>query len=207
MPNETTSLRAAGNSAPARRAPQAPRRRRRREDSCRRTGQPNHYRDHADREIYDSDERCCVASKARRCGDQEESAATCSVTRPAVAPLVAIHSPAITSAVAAHPWASSSIGEVVSLKPATISATSPNVRNSWTPEPRIARLEFDDGPDECLLRSFRSGLLGARRRREQPAVLATHQRPMKCQECCGAEGDGDLADASWTEENRPESEQ
>ena len=157
MPNETASLRAAGNSAPARRAPQAPRRRRRREDSCRRTGQPNHYRDHADREIYDSDERCCVASKARRCGDQEESAATCSVTRPAVAPLVAIHSPAITSAVAAHPWASSSIGELVSLKPATISATSPNVRNSWTPEPRIARLEFDDGPDECLVRSFRSG--------------------------------------------------
>ena len=27
-----------------------------------------------------------------------------------------------------------------------------DVRNPWTAEPRIARLEFDDGPDECLVR-------------------------------------------------------
>jgi hypothetical protein len=39
------------------------------------------------------------------------------------------------------------------------------------------------------------------------AVLATHQRLMKRQERRGPEGDGDLSDASWTEEERPESAQ
>jgi hypothetical protein len=43
--------------------------------------------------------------------------------------------------------------------------------NPWTAEPRIARLEFDDDVDECLVRPCRSWFLGARRRREQPAVL------------------------------------
>ncbi len=33
----------------------------------------------------------------------------------------------------------------------------------WTAEPRIARLQFDDGPDEGLVRSLRSGLLRAGR--------------------------------------------
>ena len=80
-----------------------------------------------------------------------------------------------------------------------------DARNPWTAEPRIARLEFDDGLDECLVRPFRAGLPRARRRREQPAVLATHQGLMKRQERRGAEGDGDLSDASWTEEERPES--
>src|SRR5215510_2200395 len=32
--------------------------------------------------------------------------------------------------------------------------------NPWTAEARIARLEFDDGLDKCLVRPFRSGLLG-----------------------------------------------
>lgn len=31
-------------------------------------------------------------------------------------------------------------------------------RNPWTAEPRITRLKFDDGLDECLARSLRSGL-------------------------------------------------
>src|SRR5262245_27636115 len=75
----------------------------------------------------------------------------------------------------------------------------------WTAEPRIARLEFDDGLDECLVRPFRAGLPRARRRREQPAVLATHQRLMKRQERRRAEGDGDLSDAFGTEEERAES--
>src|SRR5712692_4155247 len=35
--------------------------------------------------------------------------------------------------------------------------------------------------------------------------IATHQRLMKRQERRGAYGDGDLSDASWTEEERPES--
>ena len=39
-----------------------------------------------------------------------------------------------------------------------------DARNPRTAEPRIARLEFDDGLDECLARPLRSGLLRARRR-------------------------------------------
>ena len=78
-------------------------------------------------------------------------------------------------------------------------------RNPWTAEPRIAQLELDDGLDECLARPLRSGLLRARARREQSAVLATHQRLMKRQERRGAYADGDLSDSSWTEEERPES--
>src|SRR4029077_12035127 len=50
-----------------------------------------------------------------------------------------------------------------------------------------------------------AGLFGTRARREQAAVLATHQRGMKRQECRGAYGDGDLSDASGTEEERTES--
>ncbi len=34
-----------------------------------------------------------------------------------------------------------------------------DARNPWTAEPRIARLEFDDGLDECLVRPFRPGFL------------------------------------------------
>jgi hypothetical protein len=45
--------------------------------------------------------------------------------------------------------------------------------DSWTAESRIARLEFDDGPDDAFVRPFRSGLLRAGPRREQPPVLAT----------------------------------
>jgi hypothetical protein len=39
-----------------------------------------------------------------------------------------------------------------------------DARNPWTAESRIARLEFDDGLDECVVRPFRSGSLGAWRR-------------------------------------------
>ena len=58
-----------------------------------------------------------------------------------------------------------------------------DARDPWTAEPWIARLELDDGLDECLVRPFRSGLLRVRRRRKQPAVFATHQGLMKRQEC------------------------
>src|SRR5262245_42128872 len=80
-----------------------------------------------------------------------------------------------------------------------------DVRDPWAAEPRIARVEFDDGLDERLVRPFRAGLRRAKRRREQPAVLATHQGLMKRQERRGAEGNGDLSDASRTEEERSES--
>ena len=80
-----------------------------------------------------------------------------------------------------------------------------DARDPWTAEPRIARLELDDGLDECLARALRAWLLGTLARREQAAVLATHQRGMKRQACRGAYGDGDLADASGTEEERTES--
>src|SRR4029077_11843638 len=39
-----------------------------------------------------------------------------------------------------------------------------DARNPWTAEARIARLEFDDGLDECLVRPCRAGLPRARRR-------------------------------------------
>jgi hypothetical protein len=39
-----------------------------------------------------------------------------------------------------------------------------DARNPGTAETRIARLELDDGLDECLAWPFRSGLLGARAR-------------------------------------------
>src|SRR5713101_7599846 len=54
-----------------------------------------------------------------------------------------------------------------------------DARNPWTAEPRIARLELDDGLDERLARALRSGLLRAPARCEQSAVLATHQRLLK----------------------------
>src|SRR5712692_8451336 len=77
--------------------------------------------------------------------------------------------------------------------------------NPRTAEPRIARLELDDGLDECRARSLRSGLLGAVAPREQSVVLATHQRLMKRLKRRRVYRDGDLSDASWTEEERPES--
>src|SRR2546426_7128874 len=39
-----------------------------------------------------------------------------------------------------------------------------DTRNPWTPEPRIARLELDDGLDECLAWPLWSGLPWARAR-------------------------------------------
>ena len=80
-----------------------------------------------------------------------------------------------------------------------------DARDSWTAEPRIARLELDDSLDECLARTLRAGLLRARARREQAAVLSTHQRGMKRHKCRGAHGDRELSDASGTEEERSES--
>jgi hypothetical protein len=79
-----------------------------------------------------------------------------------------------------------------------------DARNPWAAEPRIARLEFDDGLDECLVRPFRAGLPRAPRRREQPTVLSSYQRLMKRQERRRAERDGDFSDAFWIEEERPE---
>jgi hypothetical protein len=52
---------------------------------------------------------------------------------------------------------------------------------------------------------FGPGFFEHRARREQSAVLATHQRLMKRQERRGAYADGDLSDSSWTDEERPES--
>jgi hypothetical protein len=77
-----------------------------------------------------------------------------------------------------------------------------DARNSWTAEPRIARLELDDRLDECLVRPFRTGLLRTWRGGEQPAVFSTRQSLMKCEERRGAQGDGDLSDASSAEEER-----
>jgi hypothetical protein len=80
-----------------------------------------------------------------------------------------------------------------------------DARNPRTAEPGIARLELDDGLDECVARLLRSGRPPALARREQSAVLATHQRLMKRQERRGAPADGDLPDSSGTEEKRRQS--
>src|SRR5262249_4091700 len=39
-----------------------------------------------------------------------------------------------------------------------------DARTPWTAEPRIARLEFNDSPDECRVRPFRPALFRARPR-------------------------------------------
>src|SRR5262249_56716999 len=78
-----------------------------------------------------------------------------------------------------------------------------DARNPWTAESRIARLKFDDGPDEGLVRPFRPALLRAPPRREQPAVLATHQRLMQRQERRRAQGHGELSNPASIEEERP----
>src|SRR6516165_8608729 len=53
-----------------------------------------------------------------------------------------------------------------------------DARNPWTAEPRIARREVNDGPDECFVRPVRPALCRARPRGEQSPVRATHQRLM-----------------------------
>ena len=50
-----------------------------------------------------------------------------------------------------------------------------DARDPWAAEPRIARLELDDGADECLTRTLRTGLSRMRVRREEAAILATCQ--------------------------------
>ena len=80
-----------------------------------------------------------------------------------------------------------------------------NAGNPWTAEPRIARFEFDDGSDKGFVRALRSRFLRARPRREQPGILATHQRLMKRQKRGGAEGDGELSNPARIEEERLES--
>ena len=73
------------------------------------------------------------------------------------------------------------------------------------PNRGLRDLSFDDGLDECVARPLRSGLLPARARGEQSAVLAMHQRLMTRQECRGAQADGDLPDSPKTEEERRQS--
>ena len=54
-------------------------------------------------------------------------------------------------------------------------------------------------------RPLRSGLLRARLDENSRRLIASHQGWMERQECRGLDGDGGLSDASWTEEERPES--
>src|SRR5206468_12611202 len=57
-----------------------------------------------------------------------------------------------------------------------------DARDPGTAEPRIARLELDDGVNERLARPLRSGRLRARARREQAPVFEPHQGLMKREE-------------------------
>ena len=89
-----------------------------------------------------------------------------------------------------------------------LSAVCPMNDNQDGPaEPRIPRLELDDGPDERLARPLRSGRPRAVARRELSAVLATDQRLMKREERRGPEADSNLSDAAWTQKERRESAQ
>ena len=78
-------------------------------------------------------------------------------------------------------------------------------RNPRAPESRIARFELDDRSDERLARPLWARLLRARARRKQAAVLAAYQRLMERHHCGRAHPDGDLADPSGTQKERPES--
>ncbi len=82
-----------------------------------------------------------------------------------------------------------------------------DARNTRAPEPRIARLELDDGADEGLARPRRSGLLRSLARGEQSAILAAHQRLMERQQRRRAHPDGHLPDPPGTQKQRPESAQ
>ena len=75
-----------------------------------------------------------------------------------------------------------------------------DARDPWAAEPRIARLELDDGPDECVARTLRAGLSRMRSRREEAAIFPTYQRRMKSQERRGPHDNGELADAAGTRE-------
>src|SRR5262245_32278478 len=54
--------------------------------------------------------------------------------------------------------------------------------NARAAESRVTRFQFDNPPDQRLVRPFRSGLPRARGGREQPAVFSTHQGLMKREE-------------------------
>ena len=77
--------------------------------------------------------------------------------------------------------------------------------NAWTAEPRISRFELNDRPDERVARPLRSGRPRAMARREQAPVLPMHQRPMKRQQCRGADANGDLSEPPRPEKEGPES--
>ena len=77
--------------------------------------------------------------------------------------------------------------------------------NAWTAEPRISRFELNDRPDERVARPLRSGRPRAMARREQAPVLPMHQRPMKRQQCRGADANGDLLEPPRPEKEGPES--
>ena len=57
-----------------------------------------------------------------------------------------------------------------------------DARNPWTAEPRIPRLELNDGLDKCLARPFGPGFFGHSLDENSRRYLRTHQRLMKRQE-------------------------
>ena len=75
--------------------------------------------------------------------------------------------------------------------------------NAWTAEPRISRFELNDRPDERVARPLRSRRPRAMARREQAPVLPMHQRPMKRQQCRGADANGDLSEPPRPEKEGP----
>ena len=80
-----------------------------------------------------------------------------------------------------------------------------DARDPRAAEPRIARLEFDDGADACLARTLRAGLSRMPVRREEAAILTADQCRMPSQERRGSYGDGEPPESAGTEEQRPES--
>ena len=73
-------------------------------------------------------------------------------------------------------------------------------RDPWAAESRITRREFDDRPDEGCAWTLWARLPRMWACREEAAIFAADQRRMKSQEGRGADGNGELADASGTKE-------
>jgi hypothetical protein len=71
-----------------------------------------------------------------------------------------------------------------------------DARDPWATEPRMARLELDEGADACLARTRRAGLSRLRVRREEAAILATvprASRDARQSRACGGGWDGGRA--------------
>ena len=75
---------------------------------------------------------------------------------------------------------------------------NPRATEAW-----IAAFELNNGVNECLRGTLRAGLCFSLRGEEQ-SVLAANKVLVKFEQCRGSDAYGDLENANWSEEKRPE---